>query len=520
MRAVLSGQQMRQFDRHVIDACAVPSLVLMENAGRGAADVIDQTLEQAGGRCRAPVLVVCGSGNNGGDGFVVARHLSARGWPVVVYLAAAPDKLKGDARANYDGWAGLGGRLELLLGEDDSTRLVQGLEHSSAVVDALFGTGLDREITGRYRKLIEAINQRDAPCFSLDIPSGLHANTGAVLGVAVKADVTITFAHLKLGLVSSVGAEHAGRVHVADLGVPGGLFHRVGSSAELVESDDVRALLGTRPLGEHKASAGRVVALAGGHGKTGAALLVARGALRAGAGLVTVATFPEAAHALEARVLEEMTAAIDPEQIEASLERALTGVHVVVAGPGFGLDERARRAVRYVLFEWEGTKVLDADALSQFAGRATELAGARGELILTPHPGEMGRLLGISPQQVEQDRFAALAHCVELTGATVLLKGPRTLVGAPDRPPLVNAAGTPALATGGAGDVLAGVLGAFACHLPPRDAAISAAHVHARAAECWSRDTKGDRGLIAHEIADCIPRALAGLSRARPTLPL
>jgi hydroxyethylthiazole kinase-like uncharacterized protein yjeF len=502
MLTILSGQQMRQFDRHVIDTCAVPSLVLMENAGRGAADVIEQALEQAGGCCCAPVLVVCGSGNNGGDGFVVARHLSARGWHVVVYLAAAPDKLTGDARANHDGWVGLGGQVELVLGEEAPARLAHGLERSSAVVDALFGTGLDREITGRYRKLIEAINQRDVPCFSLDIPSGLHADTGAVLGVAVKADATITF------------------VHVAALGVDSDLYQQVGSSAELIESDDVRALLGTRPLREHKASAGRVVALAGGRGKTGAALLVARGALRAGAGLVTVATFREAAHALEARVLEEMTAEIDPDHIGASLERALGGVHVVVAGPGFGLDENARRAVEYVLFQWEGTKVLDADALSQFAGRASALAEARGSLVLTPHPGEMGRLLGITAQEVEQDRFAALARCVELTGAIVLLKGPRSLVGAPGRLPLVNAAGTPALATGGAGDVLSGILGAFACHLPPRDAAIAAAHVHARAAECWSKDTDADRGLIAHEIADAVPRALAGLSRARPTLPL
>jgi hydroxyethylthiazole kinase-like uncharacterized protein yjeF len=520
MLAVLSGQQMRQFDRHIIDACAVPSLVLMENAGRGAADVIEQALEESGGCCCAPIAFVCGGGNNGGDGFVVARHLWTRGRSVRVYLAAPADKLTGDARANHDAWVGLGGQVEPVLGEEGSATLAQGLERSAAVVDALFGTGLDREITGRHRQYIEAINQSGVPCFSLDIPSGLHADTGAVLGVAVKADATITFAHLKLGLVSSVGAEHAGRVHVADLGVPSELYHEVGSSAELIESADVRALVGTRPLSEHKASAGRVVALAGGRGKTGAALLVARGALRAGAGLVTVATFPDAARALQARVLEEMTAEIDPERIEASLEHALTGVHVAVAGPGFGLDDNARRAVAHVLFGWEGTKVLDADALSQFAGRAHELAGARGELILTPHPGEMGRLLGISAQRVEQDRFAALARCVELTGATVLLKGPRTLVGAPNRLPMVNAAGTSALATGGAGDVLSGVVAAFACHLPPCDAAICAAHVHARAAECWGKDTEGDRGLIAHEIADAVPRALAGLSRARPTLPL
>jgi NAD(P)H-hydrate epimerase len=315
-----------------------------------------------------------------------------------------------------------------------------------------------------------------------------------VLGVAVRATVTVTFAGLKLGLLSSTGADHAGRVFVADLGVPPGVGRDLGHAAEIIESRDVHRLLGTRPLVEHKASAGRVVALAGSAGKTGAALLVARGALRAGAGLVTIATFPEAADALERRVVEAMTGRIDAADVESCLTGLLEGIHVVAAGPGFGLDDDARRAVDHVVFGWRGTTVLDADALTQYAGRAGELSRARGALILTPHPGEMARLLGVSARDVERDRFGAVAECVRLTQATVLLKGPRTLVMSP------------------------GYL--LSCHLEARDAAMCAAHVHGRAAEHWQHTSLCDRGLLAHEIADLVPTAIASLARAAPTLPL
>ena len=518
MMHAYSGDQMRSFDRHVIDRCCVPGIVLMENAGRGATDVIERHLDQKTSR-DGPVTIICGSGNNGGDGFVVARHLLARGWRIRVLLAGAPEKLTGDARTNYEALRGVGGDVELLA-EDLGETLPAILHASRAIVDALLGTGLDREVGGRYRQIIEIINACESPCLSLDIPSGLSSDTGAVLGVAVRATVTITFAGLKLGLLSTTGVQHAGRVYVADLGVPPGVGQGLEHAAEVLESGDVHQLLRARPVVEHKASAGRVVALAGSAGKTGAAMLVARGALRTGAGLVTIATFAEAANSLERRVVEEMTARIDSEDIDSCLSGLLQSIHVVAAGPGFGLDDRARKAVDHVVFAWHGTTVLDADALTQFAGRAGELSRAKGSLILTPHPGEMARLLGVSARDVERDRFGATAECVRLTQATVLLKGPRTLIMSPGRVPIVNVAGTPVLATGGAGDVLTGVVAALGCHLEPQDAAMCAAHLHGRAAEHWQQATSCDRGLLAHEIADLIPTAIASLARSVPTLPL
>jgi NAD(P)H-hydrate epimerase len=515
MIPVLSREQMRDFDRHAIEVCRVPSLVLMENAGRNAASVILRALDGS----RSKIVVVAGPGNNGGDGFVVARRLLTAGHTAELFLVADPQQLGGDARANHDAWRGLGGRVTSAMDDAGVMALaaaLASLDPTDVVVDALLGTGLDRDVEGNLARVIEAILDCDARTFSLDLPSGLDANTGAVLGVAVCAEATITFAHLKTGLLTPSGAEHAGDVHVVDIGVPGELVREVGCSALLFDDDDARELWVPRGVAAHKGTAGHVFAVAGSPGKSGAALLVARGALRAGAGLVTICAFPEAADALDARVLEEMTTRIDPDAIEASLDQALSRANVVVVGPGLGLSDRARRVAEHVVSTWDGIKVVDADALSAFEGRGAELARARGRLILTPHPAELGRLLGTNAAEVERDRYTAVARAAELTGAVVLLKGARTLVAAPGETTLVTAAGTPALATAGAGDVLAGVIAAFANHLAPRFAAILGAHVHARAAEAWAESTGADRGLIAREVADGIPDALARLAQATP----
>ncbi|MEB2313054.1 MAG: NAD(P)H-hydrate dehydratase [Sorangiineae bacterium] len=502
MIPVLSREQMRAFDRHAMLECRVPSVVLMENAGRGAADLIARETPPG------PIVVMCGAGNNGGDGFVVARRLRTLGRDARVLLAVDSARLTGDALVNFHAWRGIGGEtLELRAGEE--ARLEDCLAGAAGVADGLLGTGLDRDVTGWFRELILRINAASAFRAALDLPSGLHADTGAVLGAAVRAHLTVTFAHPKLGLYTTSGAEHAGRVEVVDIGVPGTRME--ACAAYLSERADVAHAVVARPVSAHKSSAGRVLAIAGSAGKTGAALLVARGALRAGAGLVTIATFPEVQGAVEARALEEMTARIDPVSVEASLDALLEGTHSVAIGPGLGLDERARRVTEHVVLRWDGVKVVDADALTHFAGRAGELAGAAGRLILTPHSAELGRLLDRSAAEVEADRFGALARAVELTRAVVLLKGPRTLVGAPGRLPVVNATGVPALATGGAGDVLSGMIAALAVHAEPFAAAWSGAYLHGRAGERWGSVTRADRGLVAHELADALPACLGEL---------
>jgi hydroxyethylthiazole kinase-like uncharacterized protein yjeF len=511
MQSVLSREQVRAVDRHAIDVCRVPSLTLMENAGRGAAEVVERRLGSNPGR----VVVVAGPGNNGGDGFVVARRLALHGREARVLLAARRERLTGDALANHDAWVGVGGRVETIA-EADLSQVREALAGADVVVDALFGTGLDREVTGFFASLITELGAVGARVVALDVPSGMDANTGVALGPELRVAETVTFAALKLGLVTSTGAERAGRVTVVDIGIPDATTRAVGQSACVLERADVAAWLPRRGLAAHKGSAGRVLCAAGSPGKTGAALLAARGALRAGAGLVTIAALLETADALDRRVLEEMTARIDATRIEESLTGLFASADVVVVGPGVGRDARARRIVDHAALHFEGTVVVDADGLTHFAGRLAELRGAKGRVVLTPHPGEMARLLGVTTADVERDRFGAVTRAVAESSAVVLLKGARTLVGAPGEPTAVNPTGTPAMATAGSGDVLSGVLGAVAATVKNAfHAACAAAYVHGLSGERWAAATGADRGLLAHELADGVPAALAALTTPR-----
>jgi NAD(P)H-hydrate epimerase len=514
---------MREFDRLATSALGVPSIVLMENAGRGAAEVIATELSltdrPSSGARRHRVAIVCGAGNNAGDGYVVARRLALLGAAVRAFALSPEARLRGDALTNYRAFVASGGSVTLI--EPGTLALLeQGLADADLVVDAIFGTGLDRPVEGLEREAIGLVNAAAARRVALDLPSGLDADHGGVHGVAVRAELTVTFAAPKLGLVTPNGLVHRGRLRVADIGVAPAALSAAGYSAELLEAADVRARLGPRASDAHKSSSGRVLVLAGSAGKVGAALLVAHGALRAGAGLVTLGAQPEVADALDQRVLEAMTARLDPAALDESLSTLLASTHAVAIGPGLGFDLVARRIVERVVLEHEGKVVVDADAISHFAGKPEALARARGQLLLTPHPAELGRLLGSSAAEVEADRFGALARAVEASKATVLLKGPHTLVGGEGRVPAVSRPGSPALATGGAGDVLTGVIAALCCRLEPFDAAICGAFLHATAGEQWSALVGADRGLLAHEIADRVPAALADLSAEGGLLPV
>jgi NAD(P)H-hydrate epimerase len=502
---VLSRAEVRELDRLASLDGGVPSLALMENAGRGAAELVQKEFPEA-----RRVVVVCGAGNNGGDGFVVARRLRARGLTVTVFLAADPERIRGDALTAFEALSDAGAAW---LRIDDGTLPVfdASLAATDLIVDALFGTGLDRDVTGTPRAVIERMNAAAAPRLSLDLPSGLDADTGKPLGIAVHASLTATFAETKRGLATPLGAFYGGRVSVIDIGIPPGLVERVGYGVACLEAKDVAPAIAPRTELSHKGSSGRVLLIAGSPGKVGAGLLAAQGALRAGAGLVTLAAEPSVAEIYETRVLEAMTARLDPGAVEASLSRWLDQVDVVAIGPGLGLEAPAARLAERVVLEWPGVVVVDADAIMAFRGRAADLSRARGKLVLTPHPGEMARLIGASPAAVEADRFGAMRTAIEQTGATVLLKGARTLIGAPGQRIAVNPTGSPVLATGGTGDVLCGVIAALAVSTDPLRAACAGAFVHGRAAEWVAKDRGVDRGVLAHEVADAIPEVITAL---------
>jgi NAD(P)H-hydrate epimerase len=502
---------MRAFDAHAIGKCHVPSVILMENAGSGAADVVVRDAldgEAAGKR----VVVVCGKGNNGGDGFVIARHLLARGASVAVFCAVSVARLKGDARTNADALLGVGGAVRALATTGDRRALTKEIAGADAVVDALFGTGLDRDVARDDAALIRAINASRCPRVAVDIPSGIDADTGATLGASVRADHTVTFAHPKQGLLTPKGVVATGVLHVVDLGVPPLLGPALTATAALLERADVARLLAPRSIASHKNSAGHVAVFAGSAGKLGAALMVSHAALRAGAGVATIATWDDAVDAIGGRVTEGMVAGIARSHVARSVGALLEGKKVVVAGPGFGVDDAAREAVSALLTTWTGPAIYDADALTLFAGKPAHFAKHKTTCVLTPHPGEAARLLGTTSAAVEADRYAAVRTLASRAGSVVVLKGACTLIAHPDGRVVVNPAATPALATAGSGDTLAGITGAMLASLDPFDAACAAVFIHAAAAEAWSA-SHGDRGLLATEIADGVPDVLRALTQ-------
>jgi ADP-dependent NAD(P)H-hydrate dehydratase / NAD(P)H-hydrate epimerase len=485
MIELISPAEMAEADRLTIEA-GTAGLALMERAGRAVAD--------AAGRHPpgTSVAVVAGPGNNGGDGFVAARVLAARGYPVRVLLVGEAGKLKGDAAQAARDWTGSVAPAE-----------PAALASARIVIDALFGAGLDRPVGGLPRAMIEAMNGSGASIVAVDLPSGVSGATGAVMGAAVKAAETVTFFRRKPGHVLLPGRLHCGKVHVADIGIRDDVLARV-QPATFANAPALWARFMPVPRVEgHKYARGHAVVVSGGLAYTGAARLAARGALRAGAGLVTIASPREALAVNAAASLAVMVRPVDgPDELDRFLsDRRL---NVVVLGPGGGVGEGMRALVRSAL-AGERAVVLDADALTSFAGTPELLAQwitarSGAATVLTPHEGEFSRLfksiLLESEPKLERARAAA-RH----TGAIVLLKGPDTVVAAPDGRAAIADNAPPWLATAGSGDVLAGlVAGLLAQGMPPFAAACAAAWLHGEAANAVGP------GLISEDLPETLPR--------------
>lgn len=500
MIPLLTREAVRAMDADAVARLGLPSLVLMENAGVGATRVLLDRFADRLGR----VVLVGGPGQNGGDAWVVARQLCNHRVTPVAVLLGDEASVRGDAAVNLAVLRALGAQVHVV-SLADAGALGDHLEGASLVVDGIFGTGLDRSVSGGWASAVEAINGCGVPVVALDVPSGIDANTGAVLGTAVRARVTVTFAAHKRGLVQHPGADHAGEVVCVNIGVPG---PDAGAPLGLLEPADAGRALGQRAAASHKGTAGHVLLVAGSPGRTGAAVLAGLGALRAGAGLVTIAADAQTRGALDHKVVELMTESL-PDGPGQALSRALTlaeGKAAVALGPGVGLDDRARELMLGLAEHLECPAVLDADALTVLAGAGLDcLRKARGSRVLTPHPGEAARLLGCTIGGVQADRFDAASRLAGVTGAVVVLKGSRTVVWAPDGRGRVCPRGTPALGTAGTGDVLTGAVAALLAGREPLEAASVAVMIHALAGELAARS---DRGLLAHEVADALPAAI------------
>lgn len=501
MIPLLSREAVRALDRDATDRLGVPGLVLMENAGRGAFEAIRGRF----GGALERVVIVAGPGQNGGDGLVVARHLLQAGFTPEVFLLGKVSALTGDAAPNARALQALE-RPCVEIREGELSVLEMALERATLIVDAIFGTGLTRAVTGWLAEVIARIERAPAPVVALDLPSGVDADTGAVLGVAPKAALTVTFAAHKRGLHQHPAAALAGELVCAPIGVPLGRAV-IESSAALLEARDVHTWVPPRADDAHKGSSGHVLVVAGSPGRTGAAVLSGLGALRTGAGLVTIATHATARAALDQKVLELMT-----EPVPGDLDDALAVVHTLaksrqaaVIGPGFGTDADAIALLRALAIELELPCVLDADALSALGTDHQFLKRAPAPRVLTPHPGEAARMLGTSSSAVQADRYAAAQALAEQTAAVVVLKGSRTVIASPSAPPRVCPTGTPAMAVAGTGDVLAGALGALLGQIEPLAAACAAVYLHGLAGQLAAPH---DRGLLASELAASLPAAL------------
>jgi len=521
---VLSAAQMRRFDADAARTTGLPSLILMENAGRGVADVV-RVRRPPAREGRVVVCVACGAGNNGGDGFVAARHLAGApgaGYEVRVLLAVERGKLAGDAAAMFRALAGLANVSIHDHAGATQDEWAQALTGAAVIVDALLGTGLRDDVRGTTAAAIAAINEAAALKVAVDIPSGADADTGRPHGASVRADVTVTMGARKLGMATDPSGD-CGDVEVAELGVPVTVPDGTGPAAFWVDEAGTRALLPRREGTAYKGDAGHLIVVAGSPGKSGSASLVAHAALRAGAGLVTIASTAAGQVALDAKVVEAMTARYtDGDDADggsfAALETLLARPHVraLVLGPGIPTGSGMRALVARLVAEVKVPLVIDADGLNLLGDQgAALLAAAPAPRVVTPHPGEMARLSGRSSGDVQRARLETARAFAVASRAIVVLKGPRTLTAAPDGAVYINPAIEPALGTAGSGDVLTGVVGALLAQgLAPLAAAVAGVFLHGRAGALAGR-THGAPGAIAGDLPDAVASARVTLMIAR-----
>jgi len=512
---VVTGEQMRDLDRRTVSEGALPSILLMENAGLKVAEAVTG-LDVRGRK----VLVVSGRGNNGGDGFVAARHLLGSGYDPTVVLCARASEVGGDARVNLDALGPQG--IEVVEAPEDAGPTVEArASRADIVVDALLGTGIRGGARGPAADAIEAVNRAGRPVVAVDVPSGLDSDSGAVEGPCVEADVTVTMGLPKVGLLLYPGAAYAGRVVVADICIPRELVRRLETGLELLDTELVSAWLPRRRPDAHKGVYGRVLVVAGSVGMTGAAVLASEAALRSGAGLVTLAVPRALNEVAEVKLTEVMSfplpgpeGYLGPEASDAILELSRR-CEVVALGPGLGSDPSTKEAVRALVPRLEVPLVLDADGINALEGEPAILRSRRAATVITPHPGELSRLTGVDVRDIQEDRVAAAREASAVTGAVVLLKGARSIIAGDGGKAYINPTGNEGMASGGTGDVLTGVVaglvsqGATACR-----AAAAGSYVHGTAGDV-AAERYGSRYASAGDVLRHLADAFQRLDRSR-----
>ena len=539
---VVTAEEMRGIDRETIEGYGIPGVVLMERAGLAVASKIKEVIG------RKKVIVVSGSGNNGGDGLVAARHLHNEGWDVKVFLTAKAEDLKGDALLQYNTACKFGVKVHSI--EEFLTRHSSLFTRHSVIVDAMLGTGLSKKVTGTLSEVIRLLNTSNMPIISVDIPSGISSDDGQVMGEAVNADYTVTFGLPKRGHLLHPGAMHTGRLFVEDIGFPEKLLKADKLHIELLEKKDVAVIIPERQRYSHKGTYGHVLIVAGSMGKTGAALMAAKACLRSGAGLVTIGIPESLAETFQSRVTEEMTLIL-PDAGDGTLSAKASKTiltflsekaDILAIGPGIGVSIEIEKLMKTLIKNSQKPIVIDADGINSLKGEKDILSKAKTPIILTPHPGEMARLLQQSENKsqklssppgpphrggrvregvkaslseliahIEQDRINIAISFVKETGIYLVLKGVPTIIAAPDGKAFINSTGNPGMATAGTGDILTGMISGFLGQgITPIHASIFGVFLHGVAGDIAASE-KGQYPMTAGDIIDKIPDAFYSL---------
>jgi hydroxyethylthiazole kinase-like uncharacterized protein yjeF len=520
---VLTAEEMQAVDQYTIEKLNIIGRVLMENAGRAVfAAILERWAPLAGKRA----IVLCGKGNNGGDGFVVARYLEEAGVTCEICLIGSATELRGDAAANHAVLT----RVGYAVREIQHLEELPDLRHADFIVDALLGTGVRGPLLGLMAQVVTRINESNRPVIAIDLPTGMNADTGEVAGPCVQAKVTVTMGCRKQGLLFTPAREYAGKVIVADIGFPQAAFRQVAAEKNaklatfLLASEVLSNWLPRRPSNAFKNRVGQILVIAGSRGFGGAARLTAVSALRAGAGLVVLAAPESLLPQLEAATAEVIklplpeengiisSAAIEP------LQSRIQWADVIAIGPGLGLSEGAQRVVKHVLADFPGTLVLDADALNNLIGQQEAIRRAAGKIILTPHPGELSRLTGANKAAIAVNPVAIARQTAEELGQVLVLKGAPTVVASPTGEVFINATGNAGMATGGSGDVLTGIIAGLAGqNLDPLRAALLGVYLHGLAGDL-ARDQLGEWSMLAGDIMEHLHAAMQQLVKQQTDL--
>ncbi len=515
---ITTADQMRLIDRIAMEQYSIPGVVLMENAGRKVAEEVSRLPGEEVTR----VVLFAGKGNNGGDVMVAARHLYNRGMEARVFLLAEENAVEGDARTNMVIARKMGIPVYSLRNTGDLDKVREMLCWSHAVVDGIFGTGLKGDVRGIALEVIDMINSSDRPVVAVDIPSGVNGDTGQICGKCVKAVLTVTFGYPKAGLLQYPGAAYAGRVVVEDISIPREAADMAGLNMQLITDGLVRDIIPDRYPDTHKGTYGRALIIGGSEGMTGAVVLASTGCLYSGAGLIK-AVVPAALHpVLENKLTEVMTVPLgkrdsvklDNHSLD-QLKHLAEMADGIALGPGMGVDDDRMQVVEYMINSSRVPLVLDADALNCLALNVHILDNTGAPVIITPHPGEMARLMGCSTSEIQNDRIDAARSFSDRWGVITVLKGANSVIADPAGNIYINTTGNPGMASGGMGDLLTGVITSFVCQgMKPVEAACAGVYIHGLAGDLMAEE-KGQHGLAAAEAGMYIPGAIKKTKEGR-----